>query len=377
MLSFNKGEPVARIIGGEHDGKIIHVYDEVIHGKVEKKGEKVEKKGRRTKKNDSDSEVSDEESYSGSGSEDEYSDYSEDDSNSDEEGVKKKTYKKYGIKVTDPYDYLRDEEISKYKKKMNTMEKLKLQKALLKKQKPVEPELAKAYTESRQVLKQRAVREFNLQDGTLQPLPSKTLRDSLWIAGRSGSGKSTYAANFIKEWQKMHPKRTFRLFSKVEKDHILDKLGPHRIKLNKELVEDPIQVKELKNKHGGDLVVFDDVNTIEDKKISDAVLKLKNSILEEGRSHTKDPKDHVCIINTGHQPTDYGKTRDVLNESSAITIFPGNAGQKSINYLLKEYIGLKKEQITKVKNLKSRWVTFTANRPACVIHEHGVFMIDT
>jgi len=56
-------------------------------------------------------------------------------------------------------------------------------------------------------------------------VPDKTReRDILYVTGRSGSGKSYYSADFIKQYIKMHPKKGVYLISSLMKDKCLDKI---------------------------------------------------------------------------------------------------------------------------------------------------------
>jgi hypothetical protein len=45
------------------------------------------------------------------------------------------------------------------------------------------------------------------------------------------------------------------------------------------------------------------------------------------------------------------------------------------DYLLQKYIGLDKEQINKVKNLKSRHVTWIKSYPQCILSEKEIFVL--
>ena len=61
----------------------------------------------------------------------------------------------------------------------------------------------------------------------------------VFITGATGSGKSTFVANFVKYYHKLYPKRPIWLFSKDNEDPALDKIGIiNRIKLDEELLED-------------------------------------------------------------------------------------------------------------------------------------------
>ena len=69
------------------------------------------------------------------------------------------------------------------------------------------------------------------------------------------------------------------MFSSLPEDESLDDVKPQRIKLDRSIYEEPIEVEELKDS----VVVFDDIDVISDKKIRDAVYNILNKVLEIGR----------------------------------------------------------------------------------------------
>lgn len=195
-------------------------------------------------------------------------------------------------------------------------------------------------------------------------------RDMIYCAGKSGSGKSTWVGNYIKQYKKLFPGNKVILFSLKDSDKALDKYSPIRIALNEELFENPIELDELDNS----LVIFDDVDSMDEKlskrskMIKMALMNLKDMILQVGRSH----KIYVAI--TSHNVTDYLKSRIVLQEASLMTLFPHSGSAKQLKYCLKNYAGLEDEQINRIKNLASRWVTIRLTAPIVVIHEKGCYI---
>jgi hypothetical protein len=53
----------------------------------------------------------------------------------------------------------------------------------------------------------------------------------------------------------------------------------------------------------------------------------------------------------------------------SITVFP-NSGGRGIKYLWKEYLGLDRKTIYKLKQLKSRFITIHKHYPMTYISEH-------
>ena len=149
-------------------------------------------------------------------------------------------------------------------------------------------------------------------------------------------------------------------------DEVLDKFNPTRIQINEELLENPIQPEELQNS----LVIFDDIDTIPDKKLNEAVRSLRDDLLETGRSY------NIYMCNTSHQLMNYKHTRTLLNESTAVTFFPKSGSSYHIKRFLKEYCGLEKKQIQKILELPSRWVTINKVYPCFILYEKGAFLLN-
>lgn len=199
----------------------------------------------------------------------------------------------------------------------------------------------------------------------IYPTQDKDQRDSIYITGPSGSGKSTFISQFIEEYIKLYPKRPVVLFSNKFQDKALDKFRPMRIPLNFDLVEDPIELEELEKS----LVIFDDIDQITNKQIREAVFNLRDRILEEGRSKG------ISICTVAHQITNYKESRICLNEADYVVFFCKSGAKYQINYFLKNYGGLDKEQIDTVMNLPSRAVVLHKRYPMCVIYQNGCMVL--
>jgi hypothetical protein len=190
-------------------------------------------------------------------------------------------------------------------------------------------------------------------------------RDILYITGASGSGKTTFTAGYIKEYKKTFKKNEIYVFSALKEDETLDKLGVKRIKIDNNLIEDPLTIDDFKNS----LVIFDDIDVIGEKKLREAVYKVLNSILETGR-HTK-----TSCVNTNHLPTNKGETRRILNEAHAVVYFPHSGSVRGINYLLMDYVGLTKKDIQEIKGMKSRWCCIFKNYPQIAMTEKNLWFV--
>lgn len=199
-----------------------------------------------------------------------------------------------------------------------------------------------------------------------QQIPNKnTERNILYVTGSSGSGKSYYTAQYIKEYKKMYPKREIYLFSSVGDDAQLDKLKVKRIKLNNDLLGETLTAMDFKDC----LVIFDDTDAITNKPLKIKVNQILDSILQTGRHY------NVSCILTFHTATGGRDTKMILNEAHSITIFPHNIGGRSSKYLLDGYLGLDKHEINDIKKNPSRFVTILKTYPKIVLSEKNVYTL--
>ena len=211
--------------------------------------------------------------------------------------------------------------------------------------------------------------QWHLGKGTFQQAPDPhTEREILYIVGASGSGKSTYAKNYIKEYKKMRKKDCIYVFSALKEDETLDEIKDlKRIKMDDSIFTDPIDVEDLANS----LCIFDDIDVISNRKIRDATYDLLNQILETGR-HFK-----ISCILTNHMPTNGNFTRRILNESHFVIYFPHSGASRQMRHLLIDYLGLERNTIIKNKKLKSRFCMLHKNFPMFVMCEKDIYLLNT
>jgi predicted AAA+ superfamily ATPase len=193
---------------------------------------------------------------------------------------------------------------------------------------------------------------------------TKQERDILYITGASGSGKSYYASQYIKNYKKAHPDNLVVLLSPITDDEKLNELCK-RIKIDESLIKEPLMPSDVKDS----LVIFDDIDVIQQKPLREALYKFLNQILELGR-HTKTS----CII-TNHLPTNGTETRRMLNECHSITYFPASGSKRQLNNLLENYVGMDTKDIRKAKKLGSRWVTIFKNYPQFIMTERDLYKL--
>ena len=143
-----------------------------------------------------------------------------------------------------------------------------------------------------------------------QPIGNWNLeRTTNYIVGASGSGKSTYIANWIKEYKKKYKDHPIYLFSVLKDDESIDAVKPSRILLDDQFIRDPIDISIYANS----CCVFDDCDSIPDKRLKDKVYQTLNLIASTGRHHK------ITLWCVSHTATDKGYTKTILNEAHTIT----------------------------------------------------------
>ena len=204
------------------------------------------------------------------------------------------------------------------------------------------------------------------ENETLQLVPNnKTERQCLYICGQSGSGKSYFTSNYVKQYKKMYPSRNIFVISSIEEDKSIDSLKPKRINvMHPDFMNDDFSAEDFKDS----LVIADDVDVFP-TKIKKKVLSIVNSILQIGRHF------NVSLCFTTHNPCNGAETKILLSEAHVITLFPKTTGNKAIKYLLDNYLGMDKHQIARVKKMKSRAVSIIRGYPQCVLGEKECFLM--
>jgi hypothetical protein len=263
-------------------------------------------------------------------------------------------------------DVISEDEIRSFKKKLSMADINLLRKAIVKHKPPENEELRAIYNKLAVIYNNKSKREFKIYDeGTIQPLPDFEKSERVYVAGATGSGKSTYVGRFLQQLKKVYPQRDIFLFSDVSEDPVLDVLRPNRIKLDNSFLDMDITPKTLENS----IVVFDDIDSIENKKIKEKVGGLRDSLLKRGRH------ENISTICTNHLLTDYKHTRIVLNEVNSITMFPRSGSSHAIKYTMKHYCGLSTKQIDKIFEVPSRWVSIHKHFPVYMMHEKGIELL--
>jgi hypothetical protein len=211
---------------------------------------------------------------------------------------------------------------------------------------------------------------INLKNGEMIPMPimkksKEELRENIYISGPEGAGKSTWGGLYIAEFKKLYPKSKFYIFSKVKKDKAFDDLKPIRIKLNEELINNPLTTDEFPQ---DSIVLFDDIDTIYDKKLRREVVDLRDRLLEDGRHRG------IFVISITHNPTAGQDTKMSLLESSSIVLFPKGGDTYHMDRVLKTYLGYHPKVVRELLKLNTRWIQCHKRYPKFILHEKGCFI---
>jgi hypothetical protein len=206
----------------------------------------------------------------------------------------------------------------------------------------------------------RPIRSVSIETGCFQYIPDKKRdRDTIFVCGSAGSGKSYWVASYIKEYHKTYSGNPVFMISEGEDDPVLDDLKfIKRISLEG-ILEDPIPFSDFSDC----AVIFDDIDAISGK-LGKWIYELRDKLLKNSR------KKHVTVISTNHACTGR-ELKAVLNESNVIVFFMNNYN-RSLKYLLREYVGVDKMGIAQLRKTKSRWCAFIKDNPSIILEEKNI-----
>jgi len=212
----------------------------------------------------------------------------------------------------------------------------------------------------------KTYQDIKLSSGRFQPCMNyNSERFVGYIVGASGSGKSFYIKEWVKEYRKKYKKNAVYLFSSLSEDETLDEIKPLRISLDDEFIKDPVDLELYKDS----LVIFDDTDAIANKKLKEKVYIYLNQMLNLGRHF------NISLWVVNHTPTgNRSESKTILNECHTITFFPANFNRQ-LSYLLENYAGLDTNMIKKIKNMESRWITIYRHYPQVLISDKHIMML--
>lgn len=195
-------------------------------------------------------------------------------------------------------------------------------------------------------------------------------RENLLIMGPSGSGKSMYSSQYAKSYHTLFPENNIYLFSKIDGDAAFNK-SKYILKIKLDDIEN--EQIDVKNEMGKSLVLFDDIEDSTNKGLTNFLSGINNEILVQGRDQSGKGNDIYCV--TTIHISDYKNTRKLINEATSITLF--NPLNFQAQNMLVKYCGLTKNQVNKLKNLNSRWLTVFMHHPQILLTQNNVFLLSS
>lgn len=214
------------------------------------------------------------------------------------------------------------------------------------------------------IIKHKPQKIVEVEDGKFQVLPRQGVR-VLYICGSSGSGKSTFASNYVKEYLHIHPKTKVFIFSQLSEDPAFKNIKAHRVTLDESLITDPVDIE--KDIPRGSLILFDDCSDCEDD-LQNAINRLETQLLVLGR------KLELQVVITSHliNPDASKHIRQRLNEAQALVFFPQSGSVSQPTYNLKKHFGYSTRQIQNILDIDSRWIMCTKTYPNILVSEHKI-----
>lgn len=208
-------------------------------------------------------------------------------------------------------------------------------------------------------------KDVHAQDSCMiLPTQNPHKRDIVFVSGKSGCGKSTFAAKFAnlyrKFWRELtgHDRHVY-LFSALDSDPSIDRIMTNRIVLDDNFLDREFKIHD---EFSDCLVIFDDIDSILNPKVSKKVKGILHDCLETGRH------SNISVIFCSHLPTDYNRTRSILHEATYIVGFDP-ANNRIFKECLKKYAALGKETVEDICRISSRWVAVHNETPTFVVSE--------
>lgn len=209
-------------------------------------------------------------------------------------------------------------------------------------------------------------------------------RTTMYVAGRSGSGKSFWSAGVIQRYKKLWPSHTVWGICKTKmaddpayagldvKQLPLAKLREYAAKQKAKATRNgggasgggaDGEIIDIREAFGSDgcLIIFDDWDSFE-KEDKAFVLAVIKDVQNLGR------KLRISCIVTSHLLTNYMETRGIISEAEYVTVFPQHTMPQQLTYLCAK-LGLPKDVIASLRK-KGRWAMLHNAAPLYLLSEN-------
>lgn len=215
--------------------------------------------------------------------------------------------------------------------------------------------------------------EYRLDDGKMIVLPSRE-PERVFVAGKSGSGKSFFTASYMREYSEMFPTRRIFLFSTHSEEKAYSEIDHEAIPLDDTFIENPPSLEQLGGSLDdpdgpmGALCVFDDCDNLQNKRLLKAVDAVNADLISNGRKY------NIHVVSLNHQLMEHSRTRNQLNEANRVVFFPQGSPYHNQRYL-KVYAGLDGKWSKKILSERSRWICLDLRVPLSYVTENAVVIV--
>ncbi len=221
---------------------------------------------------------------------------------------------------------------------------------------------------------------FELAQGeSFQLIPSNLSkgRETLFIAGPTGCGKTKFAVEFMNLYLQIFQKRDIIIFTPDPNDtslaSITDKDRSDIVDINLKdensgkyrIIQEDVNINDFEKC----LVFFDDIAIGEDDSLIKFMDKLRHKVIGVGRH-----KD-VSVITSRHMVTDYRNTRNDLADTKYVVCFPLGGGRRVLDHYFSKYLMLSSELKAQIFSWNADWLVFHQKFPNFVLSNNKVLMI--
>ena len=152
-------------------------------------------------------------------------------------------------------------------------------------------------------------------------------------------------------------------------DPAYSKLNPAVVTLDEDFIENPLTCDEISPDHTTKVVILDDLDTIQSKKLETAYLKFQSDLLECGRKY------NIYVLIACHKLCSGVKTKAMLSETDYFLIFPSGV-TTDFRYCLERYGDMSLDTIRELNYSQSRWILFHQHSPKFILTENMARIFD-
>lgn len=269
--------------------------------------------------------------------------------------------------VLKPHKYKIDDLPQRFIKTLNPQQIDELSEAIDTQFEPMDDFMKEIYYDSLKEFEKIKHKGIRLSSGKFEPLLDHTRYERFYVAGASGSGKTYYSTKLVEQYLKKHKREDndFVMVSGVAPSEKLEEMFPNVIDpadvYNEGLPADAIH---------DSIILFDDVLSIPDRRVKNAVLSSINHLVETNRH------SHTTVIVINHLLSSAHETRKLLNEATTIVFFPKASAKHSIVNYLKAYEHMSADMIRRIVNLPTRAVSlYKGIDNPYILFERGAFLL--